>query len=323
MNKFSTISFAFLVLGSLLISACGGGAGNTATNGANASTPSGPTIAVADAVHGDQNVPVDPQRVVSFDYGSLDTFTALGAADKVVGLPKSNLPELLKAYGDAKYADVGTLFEPNFELLYTLKPDLIIVSGRAAAKIKELRQIAPTIFVEPKNENYYDTFKENTKQFGRILKKETLADEKLAELDKKVADLKAKTTASGKTGLISLYTGGKISVYGPQSRFGLLHQALGIKPADPNIKEAAQHGQLVNFEYIKQVDPDFLFVIDRAKILGEETIAKTFLENDVIKATKAHKNNHVIYLDTEIWYTVSGGIQSMTKAIDEINSVVK
>lgn len=280
-------------------------------------------ITVKDAKYGDQEVPVDPQKIVSFDYGALDTLQALGLESKVAGLPKSNLPEILKAFADEKYQNAGNLFEPNFEKLYELKPDLIIVSGRAAAKIEELRKIAPTIYLEPKNEDYYNTFKSNTELLGKILQKEDLTKQKLAELDKKLADLTSKTKSSEKTGLISLYTAGKVSVYGPNSRFGVLHQAFGIKPADANIQEAAQHGQVVNFEYVKKTDPDYLFVIDRAKILGEETLAQTFFDNDVIKSTKAFKNNSIVYLNTENWYTVSGGIQSMTKMIEEISTVVK
>src|SRR5689334_307594 len=74
-------------------------------------------ITVKDAKYGDQEVPIDPQKIVSFDYGALDTLQALGLQSKVAGLPKSNLPEILKPFGDAKYADAGNLFEPNFELL--------------------------------------------------------------------------------------------------------------------------------------------------------------------------------------------------------------
>lgn len=280
-------------------------------------------ITVKDAKHGDQEVPIDPQKIVSFDYGALDTLAALGLESKIAGLPKSNLPELLKSFGDEKYANAGNLFEPNFELLYTLKPDLIIVSGRAVAKIEDLRKIAPTIYLEPKNDDYYNTFKANVELLGKILKKEDIAKQKLVEVDKKLAELTTKTIDSDKTGLISLYTAGKLSVYGPQSRFGVLHQAFGVKPADPNIKEAAQHGQVVNFEYLKKIDPDYLFVIDRAKILGEETLASTFLDNDVVKTTKAAKNNNIIYLNTENWYTVSGGIQSMTKMIEEMSVAIK
>ncbi len=285
-------------------------------NTQNAAT--GETITVSDAKYGDQQVPLDPQKVVSFDYGALDTMAALGLESRVAALPKSNLPHLLQAFADDKYANAGNLFEPNFELLYTIKPDLIIVSGRAAAKIEELRKIAPTIFLEPKNEDYYNTFKANTELLGRIFKREDEAKQKLAELDARMERLSERTRSSGKTGLISLYTAGKISVYGPRSRFGILHQAMGIKPADPNIQEAAQHGQVVNFEYLKKIDPDYLFVVDRAKILGEETLAKTFLDNEVVRSTKAAREDHIIYLDTENWYTVSGGLQSMSKMIDEI-----
>lgn len=306
-----------LTISAFVFSACE----KTSTPTTNSSSTA--KITVKDAKYGDQEVPVDPQKIVSFDYGALDTLQALDLKNKVAGLPKSNLPEILKPFDDAKYADAGNLFEPNFELLYNLKPDLIIVSGRAAAKIEELRKIAPTIYLEPKNEDYYNTFKANTELLGRILNKEDLTKQKLAEVDKKLADLNAKTKASEKTGLISLYTAGKVSVYGPNSRFGVLHQAFGIKPADANIQEAAQHGQVVNFEYIKKIDPDYLFVIDRAKILGEETLAQTFFDNDVIKSTKAFKNNSIIYLNTENWYTVSGGIQSMTKMIEEISGVIK
>ena len=63
--------------------------------------------------------------------------------------------------------------------------------------------------------------------------------------------------------------------------------------------------------------------MDRAQILGEETLAKTFLDNDVIRSTKAFKNGAVIYLDTEVWYTVSGGLTSMEGMIAEIDAIVK
>lgn len=307
----------FLFVAAFIFVAC-----NTGQN-APANDSSKPTITVKDAKYGDQNVPLDPQKIVSFDYGALDTLLALGLESKIAGLPKSNLPELLKPLAAEKYVDAGTLFEPNYEKLYTIKPDLIIVSGRAAAKIEELRKIAPTIYYEPKNEDYYNTFKANTELLGKILKKEDLVKEKLAEVDKKLAALTEKTKNSNQTGLISLYTAGKVSVYGQSSRFGVLHQAFGVKPADPNIQEAAQHGQVVNFEYFKKVDPDYIFVIDRAKILGEETLAQTFFDNDVIKSTKAAQNNKIVYLNAENWYTVSGGIQSMTKMIEEISTVIK
>ncbi len=276
------------------------------------------TLTVKDAKHGDQEVPLNPQKIVAFDYGALDTILALESEDKVLGLPKSNLPAVLSRLDTEKFSNVGNLFEPNFELIYTLKPDLIIVSGRAAAKISELRKIAPTISLEIKNDGYYESFKANTELLGQILNKEELAKQKLAEVDAKVKSLSEKNRERKENALIALYTSGKVSVYGPQSRFGILHQEFGIQTADPNIVDS-NSGQLVNFEFFKKVDPDYIFVIDRAKILGEETLAPSFFDNEIMKSTKAYKNQGLIYLDTESWYTVTGGLQSMSKMVDDID----
>lgn len=62
--------------------------------------------------------------------------------------------------------------------------------------------------------------------------------------------------------LVVLSNGGKVSAFGPGSRFGMVHEVFGVKPADENV-EVAQHGQNVSFEYIVDLDPDYLFVIDR------------------------------------------------------------
>ncbi len=278
-------------------------------------------LTVKNAKYGDQDIPANPKRIVAFDYGVLDSIIALGAEDKIAGLPKSNLPPVLADLGGDKTANVGTLFEPNFELLYSLKPDLIIVSGRAAAKIGELRKIAPTISIEIENDRYYESFKENTELLGRIVGKEAEATGKLNAIESSILSLAEKSKASNKKGLIALYTSGKVSVYGPKSRFGILHQDFGVAPADAKIVDS-NSGQVVNFEYFKSVDPDYIFVIDRAKVVGEETLARSFFENELMQTTKAYKGKGLVFLDTESWYTVTGGLQSMSKMISEVSRVV-
>jgi ABC-type Fe3+-citrate transport system substrate-binding protein len=70
----------------------------------------------------------NPQTVVVFDYGLLDIVDSLGV--EVVGVVKATLPEYLSKFKDDAYVDVGTLFEPNFERIYELQPDVILVSAR-------------------------------------------------------------------------------------------------------------------------------------------------------------------------------------------------
>lgn len=53
------------------------------------------------------------------------------------------LTELI--FGSFNYVDVGTLFEPNFEKLNEIKPDVIFISARQSKVYEELNKIAPTI----------------------------------------------------------------------------------------------------------------------------------------------------------------------------------
>ncbi len=47
------------------------------------------------------------------------------------------------------------------------------------------------------------------------------------------------------------------------------------------------------------------------------------LENDLIKTTKAYKNNKIISLNPELWYISSGGIVSTTEMLKEIKDSIK
>ena len=55
----------------------------------------------------------NPQKVVVFDNGSLDTMDALGVGDRVVGAPTKNIPAYLKKY--QKVESAGGIKEPDLE----------------------------------------------------------------------------------------------------------------------------------------------------------------------------------------------------------------
>lgn len=110
---------------------------------------------------------------------------------------------------------------------------------------------------------------------------------------------------------------GSLSAYGSQSRFGVIHNEFGVKQIDENI-ESAKHGQNISFEYIAEKNPDLLFVIDRAAVVGGDNSAKEVLENDIIKETDAYKNDNIIYLDPHVWYVSTGGLTSTNKMVEDI-----
>ena len=73
----------------------------------------------------------------------------------------------------------------------------------------------------------------------------------------KLLRLKIKLQPIDEKALIVLGSEGKVSAYGPNSRFGLIHDVFGFKPADEKI-EVSTHGQNVSFEYIVETNPDIL-----------------------------------------------------------------
>ncbi|MGN9863689.1 siderophore ABC transporter substrate-binding protein [Bacillus swezeyi] len=267
-------------------------------------------------------VPKNPKKVVVFNFGMLDTLDELGLSDRVVGLPKQNLPSYLKQYKDSKYESVGGLKEPDFEKIAELEPDLIIIEGRQSEQYDEFKKIAPTINIQVDQKNYMESFKENTESIGKIFGKEDAVKDTLAKIDDQVEKVNKLAKEKGGKGLVVLTSDKQISAYGSGSRFGLVHDVLGVAPADQNI-EASLHGQSVSSEYISEKNPDYLFVIDRSAAIGEKGSAKEVIENDIVKSTNAYKNGHITYLDPGYWYLSGGGLESVSEMAKEIENGLK
>ncbi|MBS5985842.1 MAG: siderophore ABC transporter substrate-binding protein [Clostridium sp.] len=262
---------------------------------------------------GETEVPKNPSRVIVFDYGIADALNNLDV--EIIGLPKSSLPSLLSKYEDSKYENVGSLKEPDMEKVYELKPELIIMSGRLESYYEELNKIAPTIYLGVDNTDYLGSFKKNMETLGQIFDKEKEVKTQVAKVEEAVGKVNEK--AEGINALIALANDNAFSVYGEGSRFGIIHKEFGIEAVDKTI-ESSTHGQKASFEYILDKNPDYLFVIDRTAVTGGNTSAKEMFDNEIIKKTDAYKNGNIVYLDAEVWYTISGGIESTQKMVDEV-----
>lgn len=263
----------------------------------------------------------NPGKVVVFDFGMLDTLDKMGV--EVIGVPKGGqIPPYLSKYEDDKYENVGSLKEPDFEKIAEIGPDLIIISARQAELYEEFKGIAPTIYLALDTTNYIDSFKSNVQTLGKIFDKEDFINDELAKIDTRIEEAKSKVSELGKNALIILANEGKISAYGPSSRFGLVHDVVGFEAADPNI-EVSTHGQSISFEYIVEEDPDYLFVIDRTAVVGGETAAKETVENELVQNTKAYKEGNIVYLDPNYWYLSGGGLVSVSEMIAEIEESIQ
>ncbi|MGY6269507.1 siderophore ABC transporter substrate-binding protein [Achromobacter denitrificans] len=266
---------------------------------------------------GETAVPVNPAKTIVMDLAVLDTLQALGV--EATGVPSvAKLPPQLAQYADERYLKVGTMFEPNYEVIHAAAPQVIFVAGRSAPKYDELARLAPTVDLTVDAKDLVGSVARNTETLAAVYGKQDLAKQKLDALRASISDLKAAAAGSG-TALIVLTTGGKMSAYGPGSRFGVIHDAFGVKPATTALN-VSNHGQAISFEFIAQTDPDWLFVIDRDAAIGREGVsAQRMLDNELVRQTKAWKGKRVVYLNGYNWYLMgSAGLIAMQQNVDEI-----
>ncbi|OLO40691.1 ABC transporter [Alkalihalophilus pseudofirmus] len=277
-----------------------------------------PTQLVFEHLLGETTVDVNPEKVVVFDFGVLDSLDKLGV--EVTGVPQVNIPPYLSKYEDGEYENVGSLKELDFEKIAEINPDLIIISGRQQEAYEELSKIAPTLYMALDTSNYMESFEENMTRLGLIFGIEQEVEAELTVIKDAIAELHEKVTATDSNGLVVLANQGNISAYGAGSRFGIIHDEFGLTPVDENI-DVSTHGMNVSFEYIVEQDPDYLLVVDRDQVVAEEAAAQQTIENVLVQSTKAYQNGNIIYLDPNYWYLSGGGLVSvseMVKAIDEV-----
>ncbi|MCZ4351709.1 siderophore ABC transporter substrate-binding protein [Roseovarius aestuarii] len=275
------------------------------------------TVAV-DSYTGSVDVAQSPETIAVLDLAAFDTLTALGVP--VQGLIR---PIFLPFLGQAasETTPIGSLFEPDFEAIFALNPDLIIAGGRSSGQVSELERIAPTLDMTI----WEDTVGQGLARlaaYGAIFDKQVEAKTLATDFAEKLETTKAVVAGKGNA-LIVMTNGPKVSAYGAGGRFGWLHDALDLPEAAPAVEQTT-HGEAISFEYIREVDPDILLVIDRLAAVGQDGAhAQTTLDNALVRETKAWKTGRVIYLSSAPIYIAGGGIQSMSMTVDEILAALR
>lgn len=276
------------------------------------------TVVVTDANGQSVELNKNPERVVVLDFGVADILHNMDV--EIVGLAKGKkLPEVVSYYADEKYANIGSLKEPDFEAIKALNPDLIIISGRQAEMEADFKEIAQTVNLGTDGTKYLESFKSNVESLGKIFDKEDKVNELVSGIETKIADLNKAITEKKLNATTVLTDEGSLSVFSGESRFGMVYNELGFANPDDKI-EASTHGQQVSFEYFLKNDAQYIFVVDKGTVSGGES---TSLDNDIIKNTTAYKNGKIINLDAAVWYTVAGGVDSTNMMLDEIAEAIK
>ncbi|APE42368.1 iron ABC transporter substrate-binding protein [Sulfitobacter alexandrii] len=266
-----------------------------------------------DTYRGPVEVETMPKRIAVLDVAALDTLAALGVT------PAGVIDPIYVTYlgGATKGAEkVGTLFEPDFEAVAALAPDLIVAGGRSYEAVPDLARIAPTIDMTIW-EDVVAQGLDRLAAYGEIFGKQDEAAALAAGFEEKLAATRAAVAGKG-SALIVMTVGPKVSAYGSGGRFGWLHDALDLPEAVQSVEDAT-HGKAISFEFIRDADPEILIVVDRQAAIGQGgEAAKATLDNALVRKTRAWKNGPVMYLDSAPLYVAGGGIQSMSITLDQI-----
>lgn len=274
-----------------------------------------------------------PQRVVSYDLAHLDTLNTLGI--QVAGVPKSVYSGALAKYSDATV--VGTLFEPDYDVLKGLKPDLVIAGGRSAAAMRDLNKVAPTVSFRADPANFLASVKESSLAIGRAWGKESQAQAAYDDVQKNVDELYA--INAGKTGALLFVVRGNVIAHAPGDRFGYMHELTGLapilhgrpagaaaarpEPGSPEARALAAE-RVKDVQVIADADPDWLIVLDRGAINNAEKTARDTLDkHPAISQTDAFKQGRVYYVDPNSWYVISGGLGNLKAITDRMITAMK
>ena len=281
------------------------------------STAASAETTTIDTYIGPVEVTPQPDTIAVMDFAILDTLEALGVAvDGVVGPPM--LDYLADAMDGA--APMGTLFEPDYEAIAALGPDLILAGGRSSRVVPDLSRVAPTVDMTIW-EDVVGQGLDRLAAYGTIFSKEDEAAALAASFNARLETVKTDLAGQG-SALIVMTNGPKVSTYGADSRFGWLHTDVGLPATIENVEEST-HGEAISFEFIRDANPDILLVVDRMSAIGQDgASARATLDNPLVHETSAWKNDKVVYLSSAPIYLAGGGIQTMMLTLEEIAAVL-
>lgn len=284
----------FLIVLSLLVSACGNGANNTTNNDSNAqnNTQNETSGTVTyESENGPIEVPANPQRIVVLNFSYTGNVLALGAP--VVGVESWSA-------GNANYADylkdVAVVSEEDVESVLNLDPDLIIAAS-TTQNLDKFAEIAPTVTYTYGKLDYLAQHVEISKLLGKEAEAQNWVDDFKARAQAAGADIKAKygddiTVTVFENQAKQLYVFGKNFARGTEILYNEMQ--LGMTDKVKEVTEANGYFAL-STEVLPEYAGDFI-------VLSNDGSDNSFKETDTYKNIPAVKNRHVIEANATEFY---------------------
>lgn len=278
------------------------------------------TITVTD-VKGDVQIPANPQRIVDLS-GNSDFIEELGC--NVVGTANTdayNNNEIQSFVSDklsgAEVLGYSMQAEMDVEKIMNLHPDLIIISTYQEKMYDTLSQIAPTVMVQLDALDW----KQDVLTFGKILNKESEAEQWLADYQEKATaegDKIKQEFGANTTYLSILASGGQIFVYDNAGLGSILYNDMGLaKPAGmPTQSDISL--PVVTYEGLAAIKSDYIFV------MGTNDDLAQLQSNPIWNSIPAVQQGHVVILPATPYfsecYTIVGRQLLLSEIGEKLNA---
>ena len=286
-------------------------------------TPATVTITSLDASGAavELEVPYDPQRIAILDMAALDILMSLGLGDRVVGSASTSLSYLQDVVTREGVANLGTIKEADLEAVMACEPDVIFIGGRLSGSYDALSEIAPVVYLSTDSEiGVVESVRRNATTIASMFGLEAQVEDLMAGFDERIAALNA--FAEGKTAIVGLVTSGSFNVLGSDGRCSIISVEIGFENlGDGDV--TATHGNESSFELIVELDPDYMFVLDRDAAIATEgaQLAQEIVENELVMGTDVYANGNIVYLaNPAVWYTAEGGITALDIMLSDLES---
>ncbi len=247
-----------------------------------------------------------PERIVSLAPSITETLFFLGLGDKVVGVTRyCNYPPEAQSK-----TIVGGVIDPNYEVILSLKPDLVImtVEGNTKESFSKLSEFGLKIFVtNPRN---FDGVFKTILDIGRICKVEVRAKFLVDSLKNELKKIKEIHTGKRKPKVFVLLSLNPLMTAGKNTFINeIIENAGGINIG----RNSKQNYPIFSREEILKVNPDII-ILTESKI-GKDELLNLFPE---WKHINAIKENKIFKIDPDILLRPSPRVVLATKIIAQL-----
>ena len=280
----------------------------------------------------DLEVPYDPQRIAVLDMAALDILDSLGMGDRIVGSAKVTIEYLTQYNPDdsnGAIENLGTVKTADLEKVAACEPDVIFIGGRLSSVYEDLSAIAPVVYLAVDYElGVVESTRQNANTIASMFGKEAEVEAMFGGFQTRIDALNA--VLNGKDILLCMYNSNAMSLMDTESQLNILAAELGGNNLGETVGEVekATHGEEASWETIINLNPEYMFVLDRSTATGaaDEGVlgAREVIENDLIKELDVYKNGNIIYFieHANVWYTSTGGIQALDTMLADLEGAL-